>query len=222
MTDANGAARPEATPPPGSEEDPDRVVIRDKRRVSGRQEQVPDAGAGSDSAAPEAERQISGDPLEGAAGETPDADTVSPDPVLADLQQQLAERTADVQRIQAEYANYRKRMDRDRAALAEAATSGVVMALLPVLDDLDRAREHGDLTGGLKSVADQLDGVLAKLGLAAFGEVGDPFDPTIHEAVTHSQSDEVESSTCTLIMRRGYRIGERLLRPALVGVTDPA
>lgn len=208
MTDPSGAAESGATPPPGSDEDPDRVIIRDKRRVD-----QPGATDGDDAV---------GDALEGAAGETPDPDAVSFDPVLAELQQQIAERTADVQRIQAEYANYRKRMDRDRVAIAETAVGGVVLALLPVLDDIDRAREHGDLTGALKSVADQLDGVLVKLGAEPFGVVGDPFDPTLHEAVTHGQSDEVEVPTCTLIMRRGYRIGERLLRPALVGVSDPA
>jgi molecular chaperone GrpE len=103
-----------------------------------------------------------------------------------------------------------------------SATGAVVVALLPVLDDVDRAREHGDVTGALKSVADQLDAVMSRLGVEAIGVVGDPFDPTVHEAVTHGQSDEVETSTCTLIMRRGYRLGERLLRPALVGVSDPA
>lgn len=228
MTDASGAAESGATPPPGSDEDPDRVVIRDKRRVD--QPAASGDSAPSGDGAPSADGGPSGDAddgaigdiLEGAAGETPDPDGVTFDPVLGELQAQLDERTADVQRIQAEYANYRKRMDRDRITVAEAATGGVVMALLPVLDDLDRAREHGDLSGALKSVADQLDGVMAKLGVEALGEVGDPFDPTVHEAVTHGQSDEVGTSTCTLIMRRGYRLGDRLLRPALVGVSDPA
>lgn len=207
MTDASGAAQSGATPPPGSEEDPERMVVRDKRRV----DHPVAAGDGA-----------GGDGLEGAVGESPDLDAVSFDPVLAQLQEQVDERTADVQRIQAEYANYRKRMDRDRVAIAETATGGVVLALLPVLDDLDRAREHGDLAGALKSVADQLESVMAKLGVEVFGAVGDLFDPAVHEAVTHGQSDEVEAPTCTLIMRRGYRLGERLLRPALVGVSDPA
>lgn len=208
MSDATAGTESGATPPPGSDEDTERVVIRDKRRVD--QPAVVDANPGG------------GDILDGAVGETPDLDAVSFDPVLAQLQEQVDERTADVQRIQAEYANYRKRMDRDRVAIAEAATGAVVVALLPVLDDVDRAREHGDVTGALKSVADQLDAVMSRLGVEAIGVVGDPFDPTVHEAVTHGQSDEVETSTCTLIMRRGYRLGERLLRPALVGVSDPA
>ena len=201
---ARGPAESGATPPAGGEDDPDRVVIRDKRRVDQPSAGGPSAGA------------------DAAGGSAPDLDAVSADPVLADLQHQLDERTADLQRVSAEFANYRKRMDRDRVTIAEAATAGVVAALLPVLDDIDRAREHGDLTGGLKSVADQLDGVLAKLGLEAFGAVGDPFDPTLHEAVTHGQSEDVEAPTCTQVMRRGYRLGERLLRPALVGVSDPA
>jgi molecular chaperone GrpE len=230
MTDASGAAASGANPAPGSDEDPDRVVIRDKRRVSGQAQAQPEAeaqaqapGHAAGDAVPAGEAAgAAGDPVEGAAGETPDPNAVSFDPVLAELQNQVDERTADVQRVQAEYANYRKRMERDRVAIAETATAAVVSALLPVLDDIDRAREHGDLTGGLKAVADQLDGVLAKLGLEAFGAVGDPFDPTMHEAVTHDERDDVQTSTCTLVMRRGYRIGERLLRPAMVGVSDPA
>jgi molecular chaperone GrpE len=98
----------------------------------------------------------------------------------------------------------------------------VLASLLPVLDDIDRAREHGDLTGAFKAVADQLEAVLAKHGLVGFGEAGDPFDPSVHEAVMHAESDEVDRPTATAVMRRGYRHGERLLRPAMVGVTDPA
>ena len=94
--------------------------------------------------------------------------------------------------------------------------------LLPVLDDIDRARTHDDLSGALKSVADHLDGIFGKLGLQAFGEVGDSFDPAIHEAVLHTESDDVTAPTCTMVMRRGYQHGERLLRPAMVGVTEPA
>jgi molecular chaperone GrpE len=124
--------------------------------------------------------------------------------------------------VQAEYANYRKRVERDRVALAEAAVGGALVGLLPILDDLDRAREHGDLTGAFKAVADQLEAVLGKLGLAAFGEVGDAFDPAVHEAVLHDESDEVSEPTATKVLRRGYKHGDRLLRPAMVGVTDPA
>jgi molecular chaperone GrpE len=98
----------------------------------------------------------------------------------------------------------------------------VLAELLPVLDNIERARQHGDLTGGLKAVAEQLEAVAGKFGLVAFGEVGDRFDPSIHEAVLHAESDEVSEPTCTTVMRRGYKHGDRLLRPAMVGVTDPA
>jgi molecular chaperone GrpE len=134
----------------------------------------------------------------------------------------LTERTADLQRLQAEYANYRKRADRDRLLAGEVAIGRLLSDLLPVLDNLDRARAHGDLTGGLKAVADQLDAVFTKVGLATFGDVGDRFDPSIHEAVLHDESDAVTEPTCTTVLRPGYRLNDRLLRPAMVGVSDPA
>jgi molecular chaperone GrpE len=139
----------------------------------------------------------------------------------AALRTALDERTRDLQRITAEYANYRKRVDRDRALVVEQATGNVIAVLLPVLDDLDRARDHGDLTGPFAAVADQLTAALAKFGLTPFGAKGDPFDPTRHEAVTHRTSSEVTEPSCVAIMRRGYQLGERLLRPALVEVADP-
>jgi molecular chaperone GrpE len=106
-------------------------------------------------------------------------------------------------------------------AAAEQTTGAVLLALLPVLDDLDRAREHGDLVGPFATVAESLTAVTGKLGLVAFGEKGDPFDPTRHEAVTHQTSADVTESTWVEVMRRGYTLGERLLRPALVAVADP-
>lgn len=140
---------------------------------------------------------------------------------LESLRSDLEERTRDLQRVSAEYANYRKRVDRDRNLVQEQATGGVLTALLPILDDLDRAREHGDLVGPFGSVADQLTAALGKFGLTAFGEQGDPFDPTRHEAVAHQTSADVTEPTCVQVMRRGYQLGERLLRPALVAVADP-
>jgi molecular chaperone GrpE len=133
----------------------------------------------------------------------------------------LDERTRDLQRVQAEYANYRKRAEREKQAAGDLAVGRALGELLPVLDDIDRARAHGDLTGALKSVADHLDAVFGKLGLEAFGEVGDPFDPAIHEAVLHAESDTVTEPTCTTIMRPGYKHNGRLVRAAMVGVTDP-
>ena len=138
-----------------------------------------------------------------------------------EIEQALAERTADLQRVTAEYANYRKRVDRDRAATVEAATGAVLAALLPVLDDVDRAHQHGDLTGAFKAVADQLVATLEKLGLQPYGEVGDRFDPTLHEAVAHQTSAEVSEPTCVAVFRRGYKLGDRLLRVPLVSVAEP-
>jgi molecular chaperone GrpE len=137
------------------------------------------------------------------------------------VRSELEERTHDLQRVTAEYANYRKRVDRDRGAAAEQTTGKVLTDLLPVLDDIDRAREHGDLVGPFASVAEQLTAVTGKLGLVAFGEKGDPFDPNRHEAVAHQTSADVDEPTCVEVMRRGYTLGERLLRPALVAVADP-
>jgi molecular chaperone GrpE len=163
-------------------------------------------------------RKLHGD--HAASGSSEGAKAAPPPESTAD-QQLLAERTADLQRVQAEYANYRKRADRERLAAGEAAIGRALVDFLPVLDNIDRAREHGDLTGGLKAIADQLDGIFAKLGLVSFGEVGDPFDPAIHEAVMHDESDTVDDPTCTRVLRPGYKHGDRLLRPAMVGVTDP-
>lgn len=131
----------------------------------------------------------------------------------------LAERTADLQRVTAEYANYRRRVERDRQAVIDAAKASVVMDLLVVLDDLDRARAHGDLeTGPLKSVADKLVMALSKVGLQPFGNEGDAFEPSLHEAVQHE--GDGSNPVVGLVMRKGYRLGERVLRHALVGVID--
>ncbi len=140
----------------------------------------------------------------------------------ADLAGQLAERTGDLQRLQAEYANYRKRVDRDRAAVREQAVAGTLAGLLPVLDAIDQAREHGELSGGFKSVADSLQAALGRLGLMVYGEKGDPFDPKIHEALTHSYSSDVAEDTCVEILQPGYKVGDRILRAARVAVAEPA
>jgi molecular chaperone GrpE len=133
----------------------------------------------------------------------------------------LSERTADLQRLQAEYANYRKRVERDRMAVREQALANVLTELLPVLDDIGRAREHGELTGGFKSVAESLESATVKLGLASYGEDGDPFDPTLHEALMHSYSPDVTETTCVRILQPGYKVGDRILRPARVAVAEP-
>jgi molecular chaperone GrpE len=141
---------------------------------------------------------------------------------VSKLQTQLAERTADLQRLQAEYANYRKRVDRDRVTVREHAVAGALIELLPVLDAIGQARDHGELAGGFKSVADSLQAVVGKLGLVSYGQRGDPFDPKIHEALTHSYSADVTEDTCVEIYQPGYKVGDRILRAARVAVAEPA
>jgi molecular chaperone GrpE len=133
----------------------------------------------------------------------------------------LHERTQDLQRLQAEFQNYRRRVDRDRIAVKEIAIANLLTELLPVLDDIGRARDHGELVGGFKSVAESLEMVAAKMGLMQFGKEGEPFDPTVHEALMHSYSPDVTETTCVQVLQPGYRIGERTIRPARVGVAEP-
>ncbi|AKN70393.1 MULTISPECIES: nucleotide exchange factor GrpE [Streptomyces] len=181
-------------------------------------EEKPDvpSGATSDDAEPKAA------PEEGAA---PAGDANAADAgLVAQLDQvrtALNERTADLQRLQAEYQNYRRRVERDRVAVREIAIANLLTELLPVLDDIGRAREHGELVGGFKSVAESLETVAAKMGLQQFGKEGEPFDPTIHEALMHSYAPDVTETTCVAILQPGYRIGERTIRPARVAVAEP-
>ena len=157
-----------------------------------------------------------------AAAAAPAADPETGDEQVEELRTQLAERTADLQRLQAEYTNYRKRVDRDRATVRELAIASSLTELLPVLDAIEAAREHGELSGGFKSVADSLQAAISKLGLVSYGERGDVFDPKIHEALTSTSSPDVAEETCVEIFQPGYRIGERILRPARVAVAEPA
>lgn len=193
-------------PEPGQEEWPE-VVVRDKRRI--------DPVTGEIRAAEADERPASGV----AEDDTEPGVDAEPDE-LTQLRTQLEERTGDLQRVSAEYANYRRRVDRDRQLVITNAKAQVAGELLTVLDDLDRAEQHGDLTGAFKSVADKLVEALRGQGLEAFGAEGDPFDPDVHEAVQHTTSSEVDAPTVTAVLRHGYRFGERVLRPAMVGVTD--
>jgi molecular chaperone GrpE len=168
-------------------------------------------------------------PAESAAAPVAPAAPAAPAPAgacgsggVGPLQNQLAERTADLQRLQAEYANYRKRVDRDRATVREQAVASALSDLLPVLDAIGQAREHGELSGGFKSVADSLQAAVGKLGLVSYGQRGDAFDPKIHEALTHTYSPDVAEDTCVEIFQPGYKVGERILRPARVAVAAPA
>lgn len=189
-------------------EDSNGPVIRDKRRIDPETGQVREAAvsaAASDAAA--------------LADELAAAEVVEGD--LSALEAQLAERTADVQRVHAEYANYRKRVDRDRELVRDQATAAVLAELLTVLDDIDRAREHDELTGGFRSVAEAIEATTAKLGLERYGTAGEPFDPTVHEALTHTEDDTVTETTCVAVFQPGYRYAGRVLRPARVAVADP-
>ena len=134
----------------------------------------------------------------------------------------VAALTADLQRLQAEYANYRKRVERDRAVAHELAIGSVLTELLATLDDIDRAADHNELTGGFKAVADQLAAITNRLGLEKYGTEGEAFDPQIHEALLHDTSADVSVSTASKILQPGYKYKERILRPARVAVTDPA
>jgi molecular chaperone GrpE len=187
---------------PEEQESEERVVIRDRRKVD-----------------PTGTRPRNTEAKPKQAEEEPAPAEPSED--AGKLQAELDERTRDLKRVVAEYANYRRRVERDRTVAAEQATATLLGSLLPVLDDLDRAREHGDLVGPFASVADSLVAILTKAGLTPYGEPGDPFDPMHHEAVAHSLSAEVTEPTCVMVMRRGYRHGERMLRPAMVAVADP-
>jgi molecular chaperone GrpE len=199
----------------------ERVVIRDRRKID------PESKAPTAKGKATVGAHRASEPEEEVAPEVEEEKQTEEEPKpalgaeLEALRTELEERTHDLQRVTAEYANYRKRVDRDRGAAAEQTTGQVLTALLPVLDDIDRAREHGDLAGPFASVAESLTAATGKLGLVAFGEKGDAFDPNRHEAVAHQTSADVTEPTCVEVMRRGYTLGERLLRPAMVAVADP-
>jgi molecular chaperone GrpE len=179
------------------------VTITDKRRIDPDTGEVRDAVPGSGSGS-------GSGPAPGGSG---------PEGVTPDQSDEAAELRATLQRVKAEYDNFRKRTDREKQVAAERGKVSALMQLLPVLDDLDRARSHGDLESGpLKSVADKLAGALESLGLVAFGTEGDAFDPSLHEAVQH----EGDGSNPVLgtVMRQGYKLGDYVLRHAMVGVVD--
>lgn len=161
-----------------------------------------------------------GQPADGETGADP-AELVDLAARADALAGELSERTTDLQRITAEYANYRKRAERDREQAREEAAATIFAELLAVLDDIGRAREHDELVGGFRSVAEALEATVAKLGLERFGEVGDPFDPEIHEALSHTHSADVTETTAVGVMQPGYRYGGRIVRPARVAVADP-
>jgi molecular chaperone GrpE len=176
-----------------NEESSEGVKISDKRRID------PQTGQPRDESAAE---QNSGE----MSAETPD---------------KVSELTADLQRITAEYANYRKRVDRDRELIRDMSTSVALEQLIPILDDISRAREHGDLTGTFSTVADALSTVTKRLGLVEFGKVDEDFDPSIHEALSTMEDESVQSQKVGTVAQVGYKVGERILRPARVVVKQP-
>jgi molecular chaperone GrpE len=187
-----------------TENNPEQVTVTDKRRIDPETGEVRHVPPGPQSEGAPGGAAPAGESARGAADE------------------KVAELTADLQRVQADFANYRKRALRDQQAATDRAKAAVVSQLLGVLDDLDRARKHGDLDSGpLKSVADKLDSALNGLGLTAFGAEGEDFDPVLHEAVQH-EGDGGEGSKPVIgtVMRHGYKLGDNVLRHALVGVVD--
>jgi molecular chaperone GrpE len=206
-------------------------VIRDRRRLDPETGQVR-TNNGSAPAAPVAAEPV-GYPDDSSEqdGEVVDAEVVESvqlDGILADLdaaQSSAAERLSDLQRLQAEFVNYRRRVDRDRDVARDLAVAGVLEALLPVLDDVYLARQHGDLEGGpFAAIAEKLDTVLGRFGLTSYGEPGEEFDPAIHEALMHTEAELAEGTTTTTVvqvLQPGYRAGDRVLRAARVAVADP-
>ncbi|WP_256842902.1 nucleotide exchange factor GrpE [Ornithinimicrobium cryptoxanthini] len=239
MTDTTGAGGPQDHESDG----PTGPVIRDKRRIDPETGQVRDVsaeqvpggdnafGGGVGDALPGGEQDPSGTPeaTSDSPEATPDtpvdggrsADDLHPDTVVA------ADRLEDLRRLQAEYVNYKRRVDRDRVRDREAGTTTVVEALLPVLDDLHMAKEHGELTEGpLLAIADKLETTLGRFGVERLGAVGETFDPAVHEALMHlPEADLPEGATETTIvqvMQPGFKVGDRVVRAARVAVADPA
>ena len=182
-------------------------TIRDRRRIDPQTYEVrePQATAAPTTAAPEE-----------AAHQESNAEAE-----VIELKTALAERTSDLQRLQAEYVNYKRRVDRDRDLARKVSIEGVLKDFLSVLDDVRSAREHDELNGGFKAVAEEIERVTSKYGLESFGEPGDPFNPHIHEALLHAHAKGIDGPTCVEILQPGYRIGDRILRPARVAVAEP-
>jgi molecular chaperone GrpE len=189
-----GVDDPEETP----------VVIRDRRRIDPESGQVrAEAGRAA------------------AAGPQPAPAAPDDTELVGSLRAQVTERTADLQRLKAEFDNYRRRVERDRQLVVDKATEKVLGGLLSTLDDIGRARDHGDLEGPFKSVAESLETTLEALGLERFGSPGDEFDPAVHEALLHAYRSDLSQPTCVEVFRAGYRYRGRVLRPAQVSVAEP-
>lgn len=206
---------------PGSDEARERPVIRDRRRID------PMTGAVRDPGTPGSPRPAVPDTEAAEAASVEhdiSSDIAEAEALAVELEGVRAKEAAlldDLRRLQAEYVNYRRRVDRDRDVARDVAIAGVLEAMLPVLDDIGRAREHGDLEGAFKTVAESLESTVARLGLQRYGEPGEPFDPAIHEALMHGHDDSVDTATCVQVLFPGYRLGDRILRAARVAVAEP-
>jgi len=203
--------RGDSEPVTSQEFEPTGPKVTDKRRL--------DPKTGAVRGKPHAAPDLSDAPEVSDDVEPVEVDEIHPDTTLA------ADLTRDLQRLQAEYVNYKKRVDRDRELHHHVAVSSVVEALLPVLDDVHLARQHGDLEGGpFAAIADKLEAILAKFGVERFGQPGDAFDPTVHEALMHIEAELAEGTEVTTVvqvLQPGYKMGERLVRAARVAVADP-
>ncbi|MDR1441727.1 MAG: nucleotide exchange factor GrpE [Bifidobacteriaceae bacterium] len=201
-----------------------RPVIRDNRKVdpiSGRPRKGPDGdqpGEGGRTASGSYPPDLTPGTAQAAARALEDEVVAAAE--LISAREELTIRTEDLQRLSAEYANYRKRVDRDRSVAGDQARADVLTALIPVLDDIDAARRAGELDGPFKAVSEKLEAILAKFGMERYGAEGEPFDPTIHEALLHQTDPNATAPTISVVLQPGYRMGERVLRAARVGVVD--
>jgi molecular chaperone GrpE len=214
-------------PDTGGQEGPEKgPVIHDRRKIDPETGRVREAYAAH--AAPAANGQSAADASTPGGQADLEAENGLADQLAADLasaRSAAEERLADLQRLQAEYVNYRRRVDRDRDVARGVAIAGVLEALLPVLDDVHLARQHGDLESGpFAAIAEKLEATLSRLGLTRYGEPGEEFDPTVHEALMHTEAELAEGTTeptVVQVLQPGYKIGERVLRAARVAVADP-
>lgn len=210
-----------------NERESGRPTVRDRRRIDPKTYEVRDP----DAQATQAESGPAGQsaPADQVAADQRAADAQAPSDERADqlaaevekLKGELADRTTDLKRVQAEYVNYKRRVDRDRDLARAGGIESVLRDLLGVLDSIRAAREHDELTGGFKGVADELEKLAARYGLEPFGEPGDAFDPRIHEALMHARAEGITGPTAVTILQPGYKIKDRVVRPARVAVAEP-
>lgn len=189
------------------------VIVRDRRRIDPESGQVRSAAAAASSAATATAAEAPA--AEGGPGATESE-------AVAALREQVNERTADLQRLKAEFDNYRRRVERDRQTAADGATAKLLTGLLGVLDDIGRARDHGDLEGPFKAIAESLVSALEATGLERFGAPGEEFDPRLHDALMTSYRSDVTTTVVAEVFRAGYRRGQEVLRPAQVVVAEPS